>query len=136
MTDIATKVSSADAAWIVMNDGENKKILANKNIAYIDADLINNYLLESGICEKITGTKICNLDKFAEKSLLSEKFGSIAISPLKNFTEIKGYLIAARKNELIFYEEDKTAINTFSDYASVAIENSLLLRTINRERKT
>jgi phosphoserine phosphatase RsbU/P len=135
ITDIATKVSSADAAWIVINDGDNKKILANKNIAYVDADLINKYLLESGVCDKITGTKICNLDKFAEKSKLSEKFGSIAISPLKSFTEIKGYLIAARKNELIFYEEDKTAINTFSDYASVAIENSLLLeQSIEKER--
>ncbi len=135
VTDIATKVSSADAAWIVINEDENKKILANKNIAYVDADLINKYLIESGVCEKITVTKICNLDKFAEKSKLSEKFGSIAISPLKSFTEIKGYLIAARKNELIFYEEDKTAINTFSDYASVAIENALLLeQSIEKER--
>ncbi len=135
VTDIATKVSSADAAWIIINDGSDKKILANKNIAYVDADLINKYLLESGICEKITDTKICNLNKFADKSKLSEKFGSIAISPLKSLNEIKGYLIAARKNELIFYDEDKTAINTFSDYASVAIENSLLLeQSIEKER--
>ena len=36
---------------------------------------------------------------------------------------------------LLFYEEDKTAINTFSDYASVAIENSLLLeQSIEKER--
>ncbi len=40
-----------------------------------------------------------------------------------------------RKNELIFYEEDKAAINTFSDYASVAMENSLLLeQSIEKER--
>ena len=135
VTDIAIKVSSADATWIIINDGENKKILANKNIAYVDADLINNYLIESGVCEKITGTKICNLNKFADRSKLSEKFGSIALSPLKSLNEIKGYLIAARKNELIFYDEDKTAINTFSDYASVAIENSLLLeQSIEKER--
>ena len=76
-------------------------VIANKNIAYVDADLINQFLLESGVCEKITGTKICNLSKFAKKSKLSEKFGSIAISPLKSFNEIKGYLIAARKNDFI-----------------------------------
>ena len=135
ITDIATKVSSADAAWIVIKENGNRKILANKNIALIDADLIDQFLLESGICENITETKICSLQKFANKSQLSEKFGSIAISPLRSYNEIKGYLIAARKNELIFYEEDKTAINTFSDYASVAIENSLLLeQSIEKER--
>ncbi|MCU0342287.1 MAG: SpoIIE family protein phosphatase [Ignavibacterium sp.] len=135
ITDIATRVSNADAAWIVVKDNGDRKILANKNIALIDADLINQFLFESGICENITETKICSLHKFADKTKLSEKFGSLAVSPLRSYNEIKGYLVAARKNELIFYEEDKTGINTFSDYASVAIENSLLLeQSIEKER--
>jgi len=135
ITDIATKVSSADVAWIVMKDGSNRNIIANKNIAYVDANLIDRFILESGICNMITETKICSLEKFADKNKLSEKFGSAAISPLRSHNEIKGYLIAARKNELIFYDEDKTAINTFSDYASVALENSLLLEeSIEKER--
>ena len=135
ITDIATKVSSADASWIVLKLNSDFKIITNKNIALVDADLINQYLLESGACEKINETKICNLNKFARKSQLSEKYGSVAVSPLRSYNEIKGYLIAARKNELIFYEEDKDAINTFSDYASVAIENSMLLeQSIEKER--
>jgi serine phosphatase RsbU (regulator of sigma subunit) len=135
ITDIATRVSNADAAWIVVKNNGERKILANKNIALIDADLIDQFLFESGICENITETKICSLHKFADKTKLSEKFGSLAVSPLRSYNEIKGYLIAARKNELIFYEEDKTGINTFSDYASVAIENSLLLeQSIEKER--
>lgn len=135
ITDIATKVSSADAAWIVIKKNGSANVIANKNIAYVDADLINQFLLESGACEKITETKICNLSKFAKKSQLSEKFGSVAVSPLKSYNEVKGYLVAARKNEFIFYEEDKIAINTFSDYASVAIENSILLeQSIEKER--
>lgn len=135
ITDIATSVSSADAAWIVLQEGNDAKVLANKNISLVDAALINQYLLNSGICEKITETKLCNLDKFSGRSQLSEKFGSLAISPLRSYNEIKGYLIAARKNELIFYEEDKNVINTFSDYASVAIENSILLeQSIEKER--
>ena len=135
ITEITTKVSSADAAWIIINENGAQKILSNKNIAFVDADLINQYLLESGICDKITETKICSLQKFVNKSQLSERYGSIAISPLRCYNEVKGYLIAARKNELIFYEEDKTAINTFSDYASIAIENSLLLeQSIEKER--
>ncbi len=135
ITDIATKVSSADAAWIVIKNNGSTNVIANKNIAYVDADLINQFLLESGVCEKITETKICNLSKFAKKSQLSEKFGSIAVSPLKSYNEVKGYLVAARKNDSIFYEEDKIAINTFSDYASVAIENSILVeQSIEKER--
>lgn len=135
ITDIATKVSSADASWIVLKENKDLKIVSNKNIALVDADLINQYLLESGVCEKINETKICNLNKFPGKSQLSEKYGSVAVSPLRSYNEIKGYLIAVRKNELIFYEEDKTALNMFSDYASVAIENSLLLeQSIEKER--
>lgn len=135
ITDIATKVSSADASWIVLKHKDDIQIIAQKNIALVDADLINSFLLESGVCDQITETRICNLSKFPQKSQLSEKFGSVAITPLKSYSEKKGYLIAARKNELIFYDEDKTAINTFSDYASVAIENSILLEeSIEKER--
>lgn len=135
VVDITIKVSSADAAWILMKDDSGNKIVANKNIALVDADLIGTYILESGICDKISATTICDLNKFERKSQLSDRFGSIAISPLKSYNEIKGYLIAARKNDLIFYEEDRSAINTFSDYASVALENSLLLeQSIEKER--
>jgi len=135
ITDIVTKVSSADSAWIIQENSNELKTIANKNIAYVDADLINRYLLESGVCEKIAETKICSLSKYADRTRLSEKFGSIAISNLKSIDNQKRYLIAARKNDLIFFEEDKTAINTFADYASVAIENSLLLeQSIEKQR--
>ena len=135
ITDITTKVSSADSAWIVIKEKNGQKTLANNNIAYVDADLINVFLLESGICEEVLETKICSLDKFSNRSRLSEKYGSVAITPLKNIKEDKAYLIAARKNDLLFYDEDKTAINTFADYASVAIENSLLLeQSIEKQR--
>lgn len=135
VVDITTKVSSADAAWIVMKKDGGNRIVANKNIALVDADLIGAFLLESGICDNISATTLCDLNKFEKRSQLSEKFGSVAISPLKSYSEVKGYLIAARKIDLIFYEEDKSAINTFSDYASVALENSLLLeQSIEKER--
>lgn len=135
ITDITTNVCSADAAWIIIIENAERRILSNKNIALVDADLINQYLFDNGICEKIVETKICSLQKFVNRAQLSEKFSSLAISPLRAYNEVKGYLVAARKNELIFYEEDKTAINTFSDYASIAIENSLLLeQSIEKER--
>lgn len=135
VTDITLKVSSADAAWIVLKEKENNKTLAIKNAAYVDADIINDYLFISRKIDNLTDTIILNIDDFSVKSKLSEKFGNILISPLRTHNDIKGYLIASRKNELIFYEEDKNAIKTFSDYASVAIENSRLLsESIEKER--
>jgi serine phosphatase RsbU (regulator of sigma subunit) len=135
ITDIVTKVSGADSAWMIIENNNEPKTIANKNIAYVDAGLINKYLLDSGVCGKIAETKICSLTKFTDRTRLSEKFGSIAITPLKSIDDHKRYLIAARKNDLIFFEEDKTAINTFADYASVAIENSLLLEeSIEKQR--
>ncbi len=135
ITDLVTKVSGADSAWMIIENNNEPKTIANKNIAYIDADLINNYLLENGLCGKISETKICSLTKFTDRTKLSEKFSSVAITPLKSIDNQKRYLIAARKNDLLFFEEDKTAINTFADYASVAIENSLLLeQSIEKQR--
>jgi len=135
ITDLVTKVSGADSAWMIIENNNEPKTIANKNIAYIDADLINNYLLENSLCGKISETKICSLTKFTDRTKLSEKFSSVAITPLKGIDNQKRYLIAARKNDLLFFEEDKTAINTFADYASVAIENSLLLeQSIEKQR--
>lgn len=135
VAEITTKVSSADSAWIVIKNNTVNKIVANKNINLVDANLIGSFILESGLCNKISAATLCDLNKFEQRSQLSEKFGSIVVSPLKSYNENRGYLFAARKNDLIFYEDDKSAINTFSDYASVALENSLLLeQSIEKER--
>lgn len=135
VTDITTKVSSADSAWIVLKDNGINKTIAIKNAAYIDADVINDHLFIQRNIDKLTDTMILNIDDFTVKNQLSEKFGNILVSPLRTHNDVKGFLIASRKNELIFYEEDKNAIKTFSDYASVAIENSRLLsESIEKER--
>jgi phosphoserine phosphatase RsbU/P len=62
-------------------------------------------------------------------------FNYIAVAPLKTHGGSKGYLVAARKNEIRFDDEDLNAIDAFSDYASVAIENSRLLKeSLEKER--
>ena len=46
-----------------------------------------------------------------------------------------GAIIVAKKNSSIFNDEDVNAINTFSDYATVAIDNARLLEeSIEKER--
>lgn len=135
VTDITIKVSNADAAWIVMKENNDKRTVAVKNAAYVDTDVINHYLFSAKKIDRLTDTMIFSIDDYSIKNTLSEKFGNILVSPLQTHNDVRGFLIASRKNELLFYEEDKNAIKTFSDYASVAIENSRLLNeSIEKER--
>ena len=54
---------------------------------------------------------------------------------IRAHNEIKGFILAAKKNDLMFDDEDREAMDTFSDYASVAIENSMLLEeSLEKER--
>ncbi len=135
VTDITIKVSNADAAWIVLREKNQLDTIAVKNAAYVDAEIINNYLFKIKKIEELADTTIFDIDDFSVKSSLSEKFSNILVSPLRTHNDHKGFLVALRKNELIFYEEDKKVIDTFSDYASVAIDNSRLLsESIEKER--
>lgn len=44
ITDITIKVSSADSAWIVIKNKNEYQTVANKNITYADAEMINHFL--------------------------------------------------------------------------------------------
>lgn len=135
ITDLTRKVSGADASWFVMKNGSVFHTTSQKNISINDIDVINNYLLYSGECKSLTKAKICSLEKAIVKTKLSEHFSSVIIAPLRTQSEIKGYLIAARKSGLLFFEDEAKAINAFSDYASIALENSRLLKeSIEKER--
>ncbi len=135
ITDLTRKVSTADASWIVMKNGNTYETISLKNISEKDITEINNYLLHSGECKNLTKAKICSIEKSSVKSKLSEHLSSVIISPLKTQTEVKGYLLAARKSGLLFYDDEAKAINAFSEYASIALENSRLLKeSIEKER--
>ncbi|MCL5028385.1 MAG: PP2C family protein-serine/threonine phosphatase [Bacteroidetes bacterium] len=135
VTEIAIKVCNANAAWIAWKEGEEFKSLANKNIGYYDSENLTKFIFENNL-EKTSGFSfIINLKKYTRHPELSEEFFFLAAAPLKAHNEIKGYLFAAKKNDISFDDEDKNAIDTFSDYASVAIENSILLEeSIEKER--
>ena len=134
ITDIGMKVCEAHAAWIVLKEDDNLKIVANKNIGLVNAEKLTDYIFERNI-EKYDKTFILKLERTSRTSELNENYSLAAISPLKAYNTLNGYLIVAKKENFIFDEEDKNAINTFSDYASVAIENSRLLEeSIEKER--
>ena len=135
VTEIALKVSNADASWIIWKEEKTLRQLAHKNIGYLDAELITGYIFRERLF-KDSGTSFTeNLNKFEKRPQLNEQYSAVAVTPLETHNQVKGFLVVAKKGDFIFDDEDKSAINTFSDYASVAIENSRLLEeSIEKER--
>jgi phosphoserine phosphatase RsbU/P len=135
VTEIALKVSTADAAWIAWKFERIIKPIAHKNIGYLDAELISDYIFSEKNFAEPASSYTENLIKFNKKSQLNEPYSAVIIAPIRTHNEVRGYLILTKKGDFIFDEEDKSAIDTFSDYASVAIENSRLLEeSIEKER--
>jgi sigma-B regulation protein RsbU (phosphoserine phosphatase) len=134
ITDIGRKVSNSDSAWIIWKQEKILKPIAHKNIGYLDAELISDYLFRARSFSE-SSSFIENLSGFEKRSQLNEPYSTALAAPLKTHDEIKGYLIVTKKGDFIFDDEDKSAIDTFSDYASVAFENSRLLEeSIEKER--
>jgi sigma-B regulation protein RsbU (phosphoserine phosphatase) len=135
VTDITTKVCNAQAAWIAWKDGEDFKCIANNNIGFYDSINITKFLFEHREGKDFSRPFIVNLRKYKNKPQLSENYFHFAAAPIKAHNEVKGFIVAAKKNDLGFDDEDRDAMDTFSDYASVAIENSRLLEeSIEKER--
>ncbi len=135
VTEIAAKVCNADASWIYWQNKDETKILANKYIGYVDAELITKNILDKKDLSGLASTKIIKLDRINTINNLSDNYTQAAVSLLKAHNELRGYLFIVKKNQKIFDDEDRDAINTFSDYASIAIENSRLLEeSIEKER--
>ena len=134
VTDITIRVGSADASWIIWRNDEAVPI-ANKNIGFVDSEHISNFILKKIKWDEIKESIFLKLNELEKSNELSQPYRIAAVSPLKSHDDVKGLLVAVRKGDKKFNEEDKSAIATFSDYASVSIENSRLLEeSIEKER--
>ena len=135
VTDITIRVSGANASWIIWREKDEFISLANKNIGFIDSNLLNKFILRKVDWENLDDTIFLKLSDIEVQSKLSQKFRAMAISPLKAHGKLQGLLVAICKDDKKFNEEDKNAIATFSDYASISMENSRLLEeSIEKER--
>ncbi len=135
VADLAVKICNANAAWVIWNDTTGMKTISSKNIGYVDAEILTNFVLNANKKNDNSATSVYSLKKLENTESLSDNYNQVAVSTLKTHNEIKGYLITVKKNDFIFDEEDKNALDTFTDYASVAFENSRLLEeSIEKER--
>ena len=135
VTDITQKLSGSKAAWIIWRNGTKQNSVAAKNIGILESDRISNQILEKINFERLTSTKTFNLKEKIAEGDEANSLSVVSVSPIKSRGETQGILVAAKGTGQIFTRDDLNAIETFSDYASVAIENSRLLEeSIEKER--
>jgi len=135
VTEITQKLSGSKASWIIWKNGSKQNSVAAKNIGYLESDQISNQILEKISFEKLTSTKTFNLKAKIVEAETDNLFSVVSVSPIKTRGETQGILVAAKSFGQMFTQDDLSAIETFSDYASVAIENSRLLEeSIEKER--
>ncbi len=135
VTDITARVSNSGAAWILWKENDRFTTIANKNIGFVDSERLSTIILSKIDFAELKSTKTISLSEKMSKDKSAEKFGLLSVSPLRTQGAVKGLLIAAKPYGIIFSADDISAIETFSDYASVAVENSRLLEeSIEKER--
>ena len=134
ITELALKLHGADAAWIAQINDSDVKIISNKNIGLLDSERINKFVLkeDSG---NISSAAIFDLNVLRKNSDQNDFYSICIAAPIKTHSDTFGYLIVVKKGSNDFDDEDITAMNTFTDYASVALDNAKLLEaSIEKER--
>lgn len=135
ITTNTTKVCNSYAAWLVTKKGNEYELNSVKNIAYVEADKLTKRLLAEDEIDYET-LQILYYDSVTpdfKKEM--NNFKSIAVAPLKVHGLVNGYLFTSRLQDVNFDEDEKKSIQTFADYAAVALENAkLIAESIEKER--
>ncbi len=135
ITDLALEISGSDAAWLIMTNDPTSTPVAPKNIGYLDADRYNKLIVSGGWDKNGVEMKFHNLIKTTSEIKPGEKYLHAVTVPLRSHNKVNAVLVIVRKANFAFDQEDRSAIDTFADYASIAIENSRLLKeSIEKER--
>jgi serine phosphatase RsbU (regulator of sigma subunit) len=133
ITDLAIKVCNADAAFILFKENESYTPTSLKNIGFVQTDRLTSFIWKHKKNDLVHISWITI--PHSENDFAGEKYFHVSCAPLRSHNKIAGYLIAVKKLDVPFDDEDKNAIQTFTDYASIAIENSRLLEeSIEKER--
>lgn len=133
VAELAIKVCNADAAWIVHSKRISDPPLSIKNIPLELVTSISERYLSND--SEYSNIKAIDLKGIVNIENPLEVFKYAAIAPLKSHHGITGYIVLVRKSEIPFDTEEKNTLQTFSDYTSIAFENSRLLEeSIEKER--
>lgn len=137
ITEITTKVSNSDSAWLVIDNEGELDLAAVHNIGYVEAGNLSKEILKDkeGLIDSLISFNPGSYNVSIGNDLRKFKFSWIVIAPLSIHDKRKGYLFAARKKDFSFDDDDKKSVEAFSNYASVALENAKLIEeSIEKER--
>jgi len=124
VTDIAQKLSGSKATWIIWKNGAKHNSLAAKNIGFVESDKVTRHILEKISFGSLTSTKTFSLKAGISEGSPDNLLTVVSVSPIKTRGETQGMLVAAKGSGQIFTQDDLSQIETFSDYASVAIKKN------------
>ncbi|MBN1637375.1 MAG: GAF domain-containing protein, partial [Ignavibacteriales bacterium] len=137
ITASTARVCNSDYAWMVTKKNERITISSVFNVGYLEAETITKIFIEenTSLFDEVIISNYEKIKNKLDENFRMSNFSYFAIAPLKVYDEINGYLVAARKNNYTFDEDDKKAIRSFANYASIALENAQLLeQSIEKER--
>lgn len=134
---LTSKICNSDCAWLVTVENDEFEMQSVVDIGYLEAGKITKKILleiSERIDETITLSK-SSIRLSYDNDVKIYNFSSIAIAPLMRHNQTRGYIFAAKRNNTVFDDEDKKAISTYADYASLAFENAkLFAESIEKER--
>lgn len=130
ITQSVMKISGAEASWLMTSTSGHFELSSVRNLGFIEAEKISSSLI------KRAGNELTSRTVYTESlKELNLNFKSIAVSSLRLNSAVNGYLFALSKDELGFDEDEKKAVGTLADYASLALENARLIKeSLEKER--
>lgn len=132
--ELALTVCGADASWLIAGDNLTIEPAAIRNINDKTAARLTAQIISLN-GSRPTETVYMQPSMTGGDQTVDDRFQFVAVRPLKSHSRINGYLFTARKANLTYDSEEMSAFETFSDYLSIALENShLLAESIEKER--
>ncbi len=138
LTKQMLKLISADVAWLFVNRNGNFTVEASSNLGLQEAEELTSKILSNGrnnIPSQLTVLKGKAVSINTDEAVKKLNFETLILAPLRIHNEINGCLFIGSFNETPFDEDDRKTVKAFTDYAAVALENSLLIQeSIEKER--
>jgi DNA-binding response OmpR family regulator len=134
IVDGAAQVASANIAWLLVRDDENRSFLltAQRGLPEVWAKKIN-MPLDDGISGLValSGETLSISGEPLLKFRVANLGRAACAIPIKVQKEVIGMLVVVRKESRPFEKMDQTLLEAVADYASISLVNARLFRALN-----
>ncbi len=134
ISELGADVSGADASWLILFSGTNR-VEGIKGTGFVTSEKITNFIRKKQDLTTVKKIVMGDLKEFYRSEITDEQYAIVYLVPMVSYSKCHGILVLLKKDAIEYDDEEKNIIQTFADYASVAIENSYLLKeSIEKER--